>query len=57
MNYKQSIIGSSIAFILASSCCWLPVLIIGLGGASSLLTFANGLEQFSGIFMAFGAGS
>jgi len=54
MNYKQSIIGSSIAFILATSCCWLPALIIGLGGASSLLAFANGLEQFSGIFMAIG---
>ena len=57
MNYKQSIVGSSIAFILATSCCWLPALIIGLGGASSLLAFANGLEQFSGIFMAIGAGS
>lgn len=54
MNFKQSIIGSSIAFLLATSCCWLPALIIGLGGASSLLAFANGLGQFSGIFMLFG---
>ena len=57
MNIKQSIIGSSIAFLIATSCCWLPALIIGLGGASSMLAFANGLEQFSGIFMAIGVGA
>ena len=54
MNFKQSIIGSSIVFLLATSCCWLPALIIGLGGASGMLAFANGLEQFSGVFMAIG---
>ena len=54
MNYKQSIVGSTIAFIVATSCCWLPALVIGLGGASGLLAFANGLEQFSGVFMAIG---
>ena len=43
MNYKQSIIGSIIAFIIATSCCWLPALIIGLGGATSMLAFANDL--------------
>lgn len=54
MNYKQPIIGSAFAFILATSCCWLPALIIGLGGASSMLAFANGLERFSGLFMVLG---
>ena len=54
MNFKKSIIGSSIAFLLATSCCWLPALIIGLGGASSILSFAHGLEQFSSLFMAVG---
>lgn len=54
MNFKQSIIGSSIAFLLATSCCWLPALIIGLGSASGMLAFANGLEQFSGVFMIIG---
>ena len=37
MNYKKSIIGSIIAFVIATSCCWLPALIIMLGGASSML--------------------
>lgn len=55
MNYKQSIIGSIVAFIIATSCCWLPALIIGLGGATGMLAFANGLERFSGVFMAIGA--
>lgn len=57
MNYKKSIIGSVLAFVIATSCCWLPALIIGLGGASSLLAFANGLEQFSGVFMTIAAGA
>jgi len=57
MNYKKSIIGSTIAFVLATSCCWLPTLIIVLGGSSSLLAFANGIEQFSGVFMAIGTGA
>lgn len=55
MNYKQSIIGSIIAFIIATSCCWLPALIIGLGGATSMLAFANDLEQFSEVFIAIAA--
>ena len=55
MNYKKSIIGSIIAFVIATSCCWLPALIIMLGGASSMLAFAKGIEQFSGVFMAIGA--
>jgi len=55
MNYKKSIIGSIIAFVIATSCCWLPALIIMLGGASSMLAFAKGIEQFSGVFMVIGA--
>lgn len=56
MKYKRSIIGSSIAFIFASSCCWLPGLIIALGGGSTLIGFTNGLEKFSGVFILIGIG-
>ena len=56
MNYKRSIIGSSIAFIIATSCCWLPALLIAIGGGSTLLGISNGLEKFSGAFMAIGIG-
>ena len=56
MNYKKSIIGSSIAFVIATSCCWLPALLIAIGGGSTLIGISNGLEKFSGIFMAIGVG-
>ena len=56
MKYKESIIGSSIAFIVATSCCWLPTLIIAIGGGSTLIGLSNGLEKFSGIFMTLGIG-
>ena len=56
MNYKQSILGSSIAFILATICCWLPWLIIAIGGATGLAGLNAGLEKFSGIFMLAGVG-
>lgn len=55
MNYKKSMIGSIVAFVIATSCCWLPALIIMLGGASSMLAFAEGIGQLSGVFMAIGA--
>lgn len=56
MNYKKSIIGSSIAFMLATSCCWLPALLIVVGGGSALVGIINGLEKFSGIFITIGIG-
>jgi len=56
MNYKKSIIGSSIAFIIATSCCWLPAMLIAIGGGSALIGISNGLEKFRGIFMVIGIG-
>ena len=54
MDYKKSLLGSSIAFIIATSCCWLPAFIIAIGGGSTLLGLSNGLEQLSGVFMVIG---
>ncbi len=56
MSYKNSIVGSSIAFIIATSCCWLPALIIAIGGGSTLIAISNGAEKFSGFFMTIGIG-
>ena len=56
MNIKQSIVGSSIAFLVATSCCWLPWLIIAIGSATSLVGLTAGLEKISGPFMAIGLG-
>lgn len=57
MDYKKSIIGSLIAFVIATSCCWLPPLLIAIGGGSTLISVSNGLEGFSGVFMALGIGA
>jgi len=54
MNYKKSIIGSSIAFIIATSCCWLPALMIAIGGGSTLIVVSEELEQYSGTLMLIG---
>ena len=56
MEYKKSIIGGSIGFLVATSCCWFPALIIAIGGGSTLIGISNGLVKFSGIFIAIGIG-
>ena len=56
MNYKKSILGSSFAFIIATSCCWLPSLIMAIGGGSTLLGISSGIEKLSGVFIAVGVG-
>ncbi len=45
-----------LAFLLATSCCWLPALALALGGASSILALSNGLEAASGPLMVIGGG-
>ena len=56
MNSQKSIIGSLIAFVLATSCCWLPALIIAIGGGSTLIGMSTGLEKYSGFFIVLGLG-
>ena len=56
INFKQSILGSAIAFLIATSCCWLPPLVIGAGGGATFLSISNGIEEMSGIFMIVGIG-
>ncbi len=55
ISTKQSVIGSFFALALGLSCCWLPALIIGLGGATTMLGFADQIEGYSGIFLTVGA--
>lgn len=56
MNYRKSIIGSTIAFVIATSCCWLPALLIAIGGGSTLIGISYGLEKLSGVFIFIGIG-
>lgn len=56
ISANQTLFGGILSFILALSCCWLPILVIALGGASSMVAFSTGLERFSGLFMTIGTG-
>jgi hypothetical protein len=53
---KKSFLGSALAFLIATSCCWLPALIVAVGGGSALIGFSHGLEKYSGAFMVVGTG-
>ena len=55
INATKTLFGGILSVILALSCCWLPVLVIAVGGASSLMAFSAGVEKFSGVFMTIGA--
>ncbi len=50
INHKQSITGGIIAFLIATSCCWIPALVIGIGGATGLLGLSETLEKYSLLF-------
>lgn len=54
MKNSTTIIGSAAAFLLATSCCWLPWLALAFGGAAGLSSLTAGLEKWSGLFMALG---
>jgi len=56
MTISKSIIGSAIAFLIATSCCWVPAIALGIGGMSSTIAFAEGMEQFSSLFLVLGTG-
>lgn len=49
-----SLFGSAVAFLIATSCCWIPWLAIVLGGAAGLSSFSAGLENYSPAMMALG---
>lgn len=52
-NYKKSFLGSIIAFILGTSCCWLTSLAVWFGGATILTAFATFLGRFNSIIIIF----
>jgi len=51
MNHKQTFAGGVVAFVLATSCCWLPALAVLIGGATGLVGLSDGLEKYSGLLM------
>ncbi len=56
INHRSSIVAGAVAFVLATSCCWLPFLAIGLGGVTGLMAFSETLERYSLPFLLLGSG-
>ena len=54
VNIRSTFIGTAIAFILASACCWIPLLAIPFGGAATLMAVNNTLDTYSPLFMTIG---
>jgi membrane protein implicated in regulation of membrane protease activity len=52
-NYKKTFIGSIVAFVLGTSCCWLTSLVVWLGGATFLTVFATFLGKFQIVIIIF----
>ena len=50
-NYKKSFLGSILAIILGTSCCWLTSLAIWLGGATILTVISNFANQYNSIIL------
>lgn len=51
---QKSLLGGAFAFFLALSCCWLPLLAIGLGSITGFAAFSEGLENISSPLMGLG---
>lgn len=51
---KKTFIGSLVAFFLGTSCCWMSALVIWLGGAALLTSFAHYFGQLQYVFLFMG---
>jgi hypothetical protein len=46
-NYKKSLLGSIVAFVLGTSCCWLTSLAIWFGGATFLTILSRFVHEYN----------
>ncbi len=53
---KYAWVGSAFAFLLATSCCWLPPLVLMVGGAAGLAVFSSWFDVAAPWLMAGGIG-
>ena len=51
-NYKKSFLGSVLAFILGTSCCWLTSLAVWLGGATFLTVLSNFVHDYKPVILS-----
>ncbi len=50
-NYKKTILGGILTFILGTSCCWLTSLAVWLGGATSLTVLSRVVGNYNAIIL------
>jgi cytochrome c biogenesis protein CcdA len=50
-NYKKSFLGSVLAFVLGTSCCWLTSLAVWLGGATFLTVLSRFVHEYTTIIL------
>lgn len=51
-NYKKTFLGSLLAFVLGTSCCWLTSLAVWLGGATFLTVLSRFVNNYNSIILA-----
>ena len=57
MKINTTLLGSTLAFLLATSCCWLPWLAVAIGGSVlGASAFSAKIEAFSGPLLLAGTG-
>lgn len=56
MPQNKSLIAGVITLIIASSCCWLPALLLYLGAGALLMSIAEGIENISLVLLALSFG-
>lgn len=50
-NYKKSFLGSILAFVLGTSCCWLTSLAVWLGGATFLTILSSFVQAYKPVIL------
>lgn len=54
-KYKKSFLGSVIAFVLGTSCCWLTSVAVWLGGATVLTVISNFTHKYQAVILTISA--
>jgi hypothetical protein len=54
-NYKKSFLGSLLAVVLGTSCCWLTSLAVWLGGATLLTVLARFVHDYDTVILGIAA--
>lgn len=53
-NYKKSFLGSILALLLGTSCCWLSSFLFWIGGATFLTGMSGFVNEYKSIILGFG---